>query len=129
MVRLGVVRALDKDVTDGADAAADRGRRHFQEHVLDGRRLLHQACQLRYLFHDLHRSFIALTRTAVDTDGRSDTALDQVVWSAGSLLEGHRIERTVRNIVWLLGSDSVWAVARLAVGSCHRLGYVHRFTM
>ena len=75
MVRLGVVRALDKDVDDRADAAADRGRRHVWRHVLDAR--VNQAYGLRCpIIDDLHR--FAVARVVVNDDGR--VALPMTLW-------------------------------------------------
>ena len=88
MVRLGVVRPLDLDGNDRADAAADLGRRRVDGQVIDARRLFARACHVWCpIVLELHRCFIAVARAVVDNDGRGGTGPDPVVWCAGGLLK------------------------------------------
>ena len=97
MVRRGRVRPVDKLGNDMADEAADFGRRRVHADVIDCRRHLVQACRHWYLVVcDLHRFFIAIARATVNDDGHGATALDPLVWSAGSLPKRRRVVEAVR---------------------------------
>ena len=79
MVLDGRVRDVDKLGNDAADEAADFGRRRVGHVVIDARRNLSGVCSRWYpVIVDLHRFFIAICRTVVNT------APDPLVWSASS---------------------------------------------
>ena len=91
MVLDGRVRELDKLGNDAADEAADFGRRRIGHAVIDARRNLSGVCgRWCLILLDLHRFFIAISRTVVDHDGNDGTAPDPVVWSAGALPKRRR---------------------------------------
>ena len=76
-VQQGRVRLLDQQGNSEADAAADLGRRHQSEVLIDAKRRLLKACSYWYPFMlDLHRFMIAIARVSVNHDGRSGTAPD-----------------------------------------------------
>ena len=67
MVRTGTVRGLDKLGNDGADEAAEFGRRRVLWWVIDARRNLSGVCsRWRPLVLVLHRFFIAISRAVVN---------------------------------------------------------------
>ena len=68
-----------------ADTAADFGRRHQSEVLIDARRRLLEARSHWYpIMLDLHRFMIAVARVSVNHGGRSGTAPDPLVWDQGS---------------------------------------------
>ena len=68
----------------GADTAADLGRRHQSDVLLDVRRRLLRTRRYWYdIMLDLHRFMIAVARVAVNHDGRGGTAPDPLVWGQG----------------------------------------------
>ena len=70
-VELGRVRLAERLVNIEADAAADLGRRHQPEEVMDVRRTLFNARDLWYPFVlQLHRFMVAISRVSVNHDGR-----------------------------------------------------------
>ena len=70
---------------DAADEAADFGRRSVGNSVIDARRILSGVCGRWYpVLLDLHRFFIAISRSVVNHDGMDGTAPDPLVWSAGA---------------------------------------------
>ena len=76
---------LDKQGNAEADEAADLGRPHQSEVLIDARRRLLQArCHWYPIMLDLHRFMIAVARVSVNHDGRSGTAPDPLVWDQGS---------------------------------------------
>ena len=84
LVRAGTVRGLDKLGTDGADEAADFGRRRVPWWVIDARRNISGVCsRLRPVVLVLHRFFIAVSRAVVNHDDGTGTSIDPLVWSAG----------------------------------------------
>ena len=79
------VRLLDKQGNAEADEAADRGRRHQSEILIDARRRLLGARSHGYpIMTDLHRFMIAIARVSVNHDGKGGTAPDPLVWDQGS---------------------------------------------
>ena len=79
------VRELDRLGNNAADEAADFGRGRVGTSVIDARRNLSGVCGRWYpVLLDLHRFFIAISRSVVNHDGFGGTAPDPVVWSAGS---------------------------------------------
>ena len=70
LVRAGAVRGLDKLGNDGADEAADFGRRRVPWWVIDARRNLSGVCsRWRPVVLVLHRFCIAISRAVVNHDG------------------------------------------------------------
>ena len=92
LVRAGAVRGLDKLGNDGADEAADFGRRRVPWWVIDARRNLSGVCsRWRPVVLVLHRFFIAISRAVVIHDDGIGTSIDPLVWSAGSAPEKRRV--------------------------------------
>ena len=84
-VQHGRVRLLDRLGNVEADIAADLGRRHQTELLIDARRKLLQARTYWYpIMTDLHRFMIAIARVSVNHDGKGGTAPDPLVWDQGS---------------------------------------------
>ena len=84
-VQHGRVRLLDQQGNAEADIAADLGRRHQSEMLIDARRRLLQARSLWYpIMLDLHRFMIVVARVSVNHDGKGGTAPDPLVWDQGS---------------------------------------------
>ena len=79
------VRLTDQQGNAEADAAADVGRRHQSEILIDARRRLLKARGYWYpIMTDLHRFMIAIARVSVNHDGKGGTAPDPLVWDQGS---------------------------------------------
>ena len=75
---------LDRQGNIEADTAADLGRRHQPELLIDGRRKLLQARSYWYpIMTDLHRFMIAIARVSVNHDGKGGSAPDPLVWDQG----------------------------------------------
>ena len=76
---------MDRQGNAEADTAADLGRRHQPELVMDVRRALLTARDHWYLIvQQLQRFMIAVAGVAVNHDGRSGSAPDPLVWDQGS---------------------------------------------
>ena len=83
-VQHGRVRLIDQQGNVVADIAADLGRRHQNEVLIDARRRLLQARSYWYpIMTDLHRFMIAIARVSVNHDGKGGTAPDPLVWDQG----------------------------------------------
>ena len=110
MVSDGRVRELDRLGNNAADETADFGRRKVSPAVIDARRNLSGGCGRWYpVILDLHRFFFfVISRAVVNHDGRDGTALDPMVWSAGSLPKRRRIVHAVRNLAMLPGPPALW---------------------
>ena len=75
-----------------ADTAADFGRRHQSEVLIDARRRLLKARSYWYpIMLDLHRFMIAVARVSVNHDGKGGTAPDPLVWDQGSRLKVRKL--------------------------------------
>ena len=84
-VQHGHVRLIDQQGNVEADVAADLGRRHQTEVLIDARRRLLQARSYWYpIMADLHRFMIAIAWVSVNHDGKGGTAPDPLVWDQGS---------------------------------------------
>ena len=80
-VQQGRVRLVDQHGNAEADAAADMGRRHQTEVLIDAwRRLLKARSHWYPIMSDLHRFMIAVAQVSVNHDGKGGTAPDPVVW-------------------------------------------------
>ena len=109
MVQRGQVRREDRLGNDAADEAADFGRRRVSPAVIDARRNLSGGCGRWYpVLLDLHRFFIAISRTVVNHDGREGTAPDPLVWTAGALRKRRRLVHTVRDRAFMPGLPGIW---------------------
>ena len=76
---------LDQQGNAEADVAADLGRRHQSEILIDARRRLLKARSHWYpIMLDLHRFMIAIARVSVNHDGKGGNAPDPLVWHQGS---------------------------------------------
>ena len=84
-VQQGRVRLIDQQGNVEADVAADLGRRHQTEVLIDARRRLLQARSYWYpVIADLHRFMIAIARVSLNHDGKGGTAPDPLVWDQES---------------------------------------------
>ena len=116
MVRTGTVRGLDKLGNDGADEAAEFGRRRVPWWIIDARRNLSGVCsRWRPLVLVLHRFFIAISRAVVNHGDGAGTDLDPLVWSSGSALKRRRV--AVRNRVFLPGPPDLWVGSWVSVAA------------
>ena len=108
MVLDGRVREVDRLGKNAADEAADYGRRGVGHVVIDARRNLSGVCGRWYpVLLDLHRFFIAISRTVVNHDGRGGTAPDPLVWSAGARPKRRRLVHAVRDRAFLPGPPGI----------------------
>ena len=88
----GRVRLLDQQGNVEADTAADLGRRHQTELLIDaGRKLLQVRSYWYPIMTDLHRFMIAIARVSVNHDGKGGTARDPLVWDQGSKLKVRKL--------------------------------------
>ena len=116
MVRACTVRGLDKLGNDGADEAADFGRRRVPWTVIDARRNLSGVCsRWRPLVLVLHRFFLAISRAVVNHDDGAGSVLGPLVWSAGSAPKRRRV--AVRNRAFLPGPPDLWVGAWISVAA------------
>ena len=77
----GRVRLEDQVGNAEADTAADLGRRHQSEVLIDAKRRLLTARSHWYpIIFDLHRFIIAVARVSANHDGKGGTAPDPLVW-------------------------------------------------
>ena len=78
-------RLMDQQGNVEADIAADLGRRHQTEMLINARRRLLQARSYWYpIMTNLHRFMIAIARVSVNHGGKGGTAPDHLVWDQGS---------------------------------------------
>ena len=76
---------MDRIGNDEADAAADLGRRRVHHAVIYAWGMVNRSCARWYpVVQELHRFFIAITRSVLNDDGVSGTTLHPVVWSAAA---------------------------------------------
>ena len=104
-VQQGRVRFVDQQRNAEADSAADLGRRHQSEILIDARRRLLQARSHWYpIMLDVHRFMIAVARVSVNHDGKGGTAPDPLVWDQGSRSKVRKIATRVNvDLASLLG--------------------------
>ena len=108
MVLDGQVLELDRVGNNAAGEAADFGRPGVDHVVIDARYNLSGVCGRWYpVILDLHRFFMAISRTAVHHDGGEGTAPDHLVWSAGAVPKRRRLVHAVRNLASV--GCSVWS--------------------
>ena len=89
----GQVRVEHQVGNAEADTAADLGRRHQSEVLIDARRRLLKARSYWYpIILDLHRFMIAIARVSVNHDGRGGTAPDPLDWDQGGRPKARKIE-------------------------------------
>ena len=92
-VQQGRVQLLDRQENAESDTAADLGRRHQSEVLIDSRRK-----QLKVRSHwypimpDLHRFMIAVARMTVNHGGRGGTAPGPLVWDQGGRKKARRTD-------------------------------------
>ena len=116
LVRAGTVRGLDKLGNDGADEAADFGRRRVRWWVIDARRNLSGVCsRWRPVVLALHRFFIAISRAVVNHNGGAGTSINPLVWSAGSAPKKRRV--AVRDRAFLPGPPDLWVGSWIAAAA------------
>ena len=100
-VQQGRVRLVDQQGNAEADTAADLGRRHQSEVLIDARRRLLKARSHWYpVMIDLHRFMIAVARVSVNHDGRGGTAPDPLVWDQVSRPKARNL--AISLCVWIL---------------------------
>ena len=91
-VQSGRVRLEDQLGHAEANAAADSGRRHQSEVLIDARRRLLKSSGYWYpIMLDLHCFMIAVDRVSVYHNGRGGTARDPLVWDQGSRPEARKL--------------------------------------
>ena len=91
-VQQGRVHLLDKKGNAKADVAADLGRRHQSEVLIDARRRLLGARSHWYpIMTDLHRFMVAIARVSVNHDGKGGPAPDPLVRDQGSKPEVRKL--------------------------------------
>ena len=116
MVRAGAFRDLDRLGNNGADEAADSGRRRVPWWVIDAGRNFSGVCsRWRPVVLVLHRFFIAISRAVVNHDGGVGTSIDPLVWSAGSAPRRRRV--AVRDRAFLPGPPDLWVGSWVAVAA------------
>ena len=116
LVRAGTVRCLDRLGNNGADEAADFGRRRVPWWVIDARRNFSGVCsRWRPVVISLHRFFVAISRAVVNHDGGAGTSIDPMVWSAGSAPKRRRV--AVRDRAFLPGPLDLWVGSWVAVAA------------
>ena len=109
LVRAGGARDLDRLGKNGADEAADFGRRRARWWIIDARRNYSGVCaRWRPVVLGLHRFFIAIARTVINHDGEAGTSMHPVVWSVGSAHTRRRVVHAVRDRAFLLGPAGIW---------------------
>ena len=109
MVLDGRVREMDRFGNNSADEAADFGRRRVGNAVIDARRNLSGVCGRWYpVVLNLHRFFIAISRTVVNHDLSGGTAPDPLVWSVGARPKRRRLVHAVRDRAFLPGPPCTW---------------------
>ena len=81
-VQQGRVRLEDQLGNTNADTAADPGRRHQSEVLVDAS-LLKVRSHWYPIVQQLHRFMIAVSRVAVHDDGKGGSAPDPLVWDQG----------------------------------------------
>ena len=112
LVRAGRVRDLDRLGNDGADEAADFGRRRVPWWIIDARRNYSGVCPRRHpVVLGLHRFFIATARAVVNHDGEAGTSMDPMVWSVGSAPKRRRGAHAVRDRAFLPGPAGIWSLS------------------
>ena len=96
----GRVRLEDQMGIAEADTAADLGRRHQSEVLIDARRRLLKARSYWYpILLDLHRSMIAVARITVNHDGRVVLLLIPLF---GIRVVGRKLVRLLLGLMWIL---------------------------
>ena len=84
---------MDKFGNVEADTAADLGRRHQSESVMDARQALLNAREFWYsTVLQLHRFMVAIARVSVNHDGKGGSALDPLVWDQGSRRKRRKVD-------------------------------------
>ena len=95
-VQHGRVRLIDQQGNVEADLAADLGRLHQSEILINARRVLLQARSYWYpIMTELHRFMIAIARVSVNHDGKGGTAPDPLVWDQGSKPKVRKLDNRV----------------------------------
>ena len=89
----GRVREEDKLGNAEADSAADLGRQHQPESVMDVRRILLQVrTHWNPIIQRLHRFMIVVSRVSVNHDGRGGIAPDSLVWDQRGRSKQRRVD-------------------------------------
>ena len=132
-VQQGRVRDEDRLENAEADTAADLGRRHQSEFVMDVRRALLDAHDHWYpIVQQLHR-------VAVNHVGRSGSALDPLVWDQGGTQKARKLTVRVNGILplfqallvleWALDSGSRGCISGADVAAWpYSVGIMCKFT-
>ena len=104
-VEQGRVRLEEKLGNAEADDAADLGRRHQSELLMDARRILFKVRNHWYrIMLQLHRFMIAVARVAVNHDGKGGSATDPLVWDQGGRKKMRRTDIRINvDLASLLG--------------------------
>ena len=98
-VQQGRVRLVDQQENAEADTAADLGRRHQSEVLIDARRRLLKARSHWYpIMLDLHRFMLAVARVSVNHDGRGVLLLIPLF---GIRRVGQKLESLLLGFMWI----------------------------
>ena len=98
---------------NGADKAADFGRRWVHWGVIDARRNFAGVCsRWRPVVLVLHRFFIAISRAVVDHEGETGTSIAPMVCSAGGIPKRREVEHAVRDRAFLQALLSLVMILR-----------------
>ena len=116
-VQHGRVRLVDQQGNVEADIAADLGRRHQNEILIDAWRRLLQARSYWY------PTMIAIARVSVNHDGKGGTAPDPLVWDQGSRPEVRKLHIRVNvDLASLPGPPGFLNSSWVQVGAGHITG-------
>ena len=100
-VQHGRVRLVDQQGNAEADTAADLGRRHQSEVLIDARRRLLKARSHWYpIMLDLHRFMIAIARVSVNHDGKGVVLPLTLLFGIRGVVVSNA--RLIFRLVWIL---------------------------
>ena len=123
-VQQGRVPLFDSQGNAEADTAADLGRSHQSEVLIDARRRLLTTRSHWYpIMLDLHRFMIAVARVSVNHDGKGGTAPDPLVWEQESRPEVRKLAIRVHvDLASLPGPPGFWNSSWVEANTGHITG-------
>ena len=109
MAQAGGVHELDRLVNNGADGAADFGRRRVHWGVVNAHRNFAGVCsRWRPVVLSLHLLFLAISMAVVHHDGEAGASMDPMIWSAGGIPKRREEVHAVGNRAFLPGPAGIW---------------------